>query len=74
MGKNRGVAAVQTNCERCGGELVAGAAYCDRCGQRTKRARWAVRTVVRIEILALALMLVLTIAFAWSFIAQGSTR
>jgi hypothetical protein len=30
--------------------------------------------VVRIELIALALMLVLTVVFAWVFIAQGSTR
>ena len=74
MGKNQGVATVQTKCERCGSDLVAGAAYCDRCGERTRRARWAVRFVVRIEVLAVLLMLVLTVAFAWVFIAQGSTR
>jgi predicted nucleic acid-binding Zn ribbon protein len=75
MGKNQVVAtAVQTNCERCGGELVPGASYCDRCGERTRRARGSVRLVVRIELIALALMLVLTVVFAWVFIAQGSTR
>jgi len=75
MGENRGVAtAVQTNCERCGSELVPGASYCDRCGERTRRARGSIRLVVRIELIALALMLVLTVVFAWVFIAQGTTR
>lgn len=68
------MAAVQTNCERCGTELVPGAAYCDRCGERTRKARGAVRLVVRIEVLALLLMLTLTVVFAWVFIAQGTTR
>lgn len=74
MGKNRDVAAVQTKCDRCGGPLVAGAAYCDRCGQRTRKAASTVRFVLRIELLALLLMAVLIAVFTWVFLAQGMTR
>lgn len=67
-------AALQTRCDRCRGQLVPGASYCDRCGQRTRRAQGTVRLVLRIELLALLLMAILVVAFVWVFIAQGSTR
>ena len=74
MGKNRQVAAVQTKCDRCGNALVAGAAYCDRCGQRTRKAAGMVRLVLRVELLALLLMIILVAAFTWIFLAQGMSR
>ena len=53
---------------------MPGAAYCDRCGQRTRKAAGMVRLVVRVELLVLLLMVILVAAFTWIFIAQGSTR
>ncbi len=74
MGKNRQVAAVQTKCDRCGNALVPGAAYCDRCGQRTRKAVGMVRLVLRVELLALLLMVILVGVFIWTFVAQGMSR
>ncbi len=66
--------AVQTNCDRCGTSLAAGASYCDRCGQRTRKAQGMVRTIVRIEVVALGLMALLTAGFAYFFLIQGYNR
>ena len=60
----------QTNCDRCGGALQPGAAYCDRCGARTRRARRNVRLAIRIEVLLLALMVLLIFGFTWVFLKQ----
>ncbi len=68
------VAQTQTNCDRCGNRLASGASYCDRCGERTRRARGMVRLVVRVEVIALALMAGLTAAFAYFFLVQGYSR
>lgn len=68
------VAQTQTNCDRCGSQLAPGAAYCDRCGERTRKARGMVRMVVRIEVIALALMAALTATFAYFFLVQGYSR
>jgi predicted nucleic acid-binding Zn ribbon protein len=60
----------QTHCDRCQAPLAEGAAYCDRCGQRTRRARRMVRLAVRVELLFIALVLLLVIAFAWIYTVQ----
>ena len=65
---------LQTNCDRCGNQLVPDASYCERCGERTRKARGMVRLVVRIEVIALALMAILTSAFAFFFLIQGYSR
>lgn len=62
--------AVQTNCDRCGSELQPNAAYCDRCGRRTNRARRLVRLAVRIEILVLLMVLAVIIGFAYIYVVQ----
>ena len=64
------VRAEQTNCDRCQAELQPGAAYCDRCGTRTRRAQGNVRLAIRVELLLLALMVVLIFAFAFIFDKQ----
>ena len=60
----------QANCDRCQAELQPGAAYCDRCGARTRRAQRNVRTAIRIEFLLLGLMIVLIFGFSLIFIKQ----
>lgn len=62
--------AYQTHCDRCGSELVRNAAYCERCGERTHRARRLVRLAVRVEMLLLVLVVAMIIAFAYVFYKQ----
>jgi hypothetical protein len=54
----------QTTCDRCQAPLVEGAAYCDSCGERTRRARRLVTLALRVELLFIALVIVLVGAFA----------
>jgi predicted nucleic acid-binding Zn ribbon protein len=61
---------VQTHCDRCNSKLVPNAAYCEVCGERTRRARRIVRLAVRIELLFLFLVALLIISFTWIFYAQ----
>ncbi|HEY8642066.1 MAG TPA: hypothetical protein VIO84_04790 [Candidatus Dormibacteraeota bacterium] len=62
--------AYQTNCDRCNAELVPNAAYCERCGQRTHRAKRLVRIAIRVEILFVLLVIVMIFAFAYIFYNQ----
>ncbi len=60
----------QANCDRCRAPLVADAAYCDNCGERTRKARRLVRLAVRVELLFIALVVVLVGAFAAIYYLQ----
>jgi len=60
----------QTNCDRCQAELQPGAAYCDRCGTRTRKARANVRLAIRVEFLLLGLMILLIFGFSFVFLKQ----
>ena len=60
----------QTTCDRCRAPLAENAAYCDNCGERTRRARRLVRLAVRVELLLIALVAVLVIGFAMIFYVQ----
>ena len=60
----------QVACDSCGAELVPNAAYCERCGTRTRRARRLVRLAIRVELLFFLLVVGLVIAFTWIFSAQ----
>ncbi|TMF86733.1 MAG: hypothetical protein E6I08_11630 [Chloroflexi bacterium] len=62
--------AYQTHCDRCGNELVRNAAYCEKCGERTHRARRLVRIAVRVEILLMLLVVAMIMAFAFVFYRQ----
>jgi predicted nucleic acid-binding Zn ribbon protein len=55
---------VQTHCDRCGAALVKDAAYCERCGERTRRARRLVRLTLRIELLVVLLVFAVVLGFA----------
>ena len=61
----------QVACDRCGTALVPGAAYCDRCGARTRRARRMVRLAVRVEILLILAITAIVIGFSFIFYVQG---
>jgi predicted nucleic acid-binding Zn ribbon protein len=60
----------QTHCDRCQSPLPPGAAYCDVCGERTRKARRLVRLAIRVELLLLLLVVLLVIGFVWVYSAQ----
>jgi len=64
------VESVQVVCEKCGTQLVPNAAYCERCGARTRRARHLVRLAIRVELLFFLMVVGLVIAFTWIYAAQ----
>ena len=60
----------QVACDACGAELVPNAAYCERCGTRTRRARRLVRLAIRVELLFFLGVVGLVVAFTWIYAAQ----
>jgi uncharacterized OB-fold protein len=60
----------QVACDTCGAQLIPGAAYCERCGARTRKARRLVRLAIRVELLFFALVVILVIAFTWIYAVQ----
>ncbi|HEX7263311.1 MAG TPA: hypothetical protein VF383_03935 [Candidatus Dormibacteraeota bacterium] len=60
----------QIACEACGSELVPNAAYCERCGTRTRRARRLVRIAIRVELLFFLAVVALVIGFTWIYSVQ----
>ena len=64
------MAQVQAACDKCGGELVPNAAYCERCGERTRRARRLVRVALRVEVLFFLMVVAIVIGFIWTYSAQ----
>jgi uncharacterized OB-fold protein len=61
---------VQVACDSCGAELVPGAAYCERCGTRTRKAKRLVRLAIRVELLFFFLVVVVVVGFTWIYSAQ----
>ena len=61
---------VQVACDSCGAELVPNAAYCERCGARTRRARRLLGVAIRVELLFFLMIVGLVIAFTWIYAAQ----
>ena len=61
---------VQVACDSCGAELVPQAAYCERCGARTRRARRLVRVAIRVELLFFLMVVAIVIAFTWIYATQ----
>ena len=64
------MAQVQVACDKCGAELVPNAAYCERCGARTRRARKLVRVALRVEVLFFLLVVAVLVGFIWTYSAQ----
>ncbi|HYR49534.1 MAG TPA: hypothetical protein VES90_05090 [Candidatus Eisenbacteria bacterium] len=64
------MAQVQVACEKCGAELVPNAAYCERCGERTRRARRLVRIAIRVEVLFFLMVVAIVIGFIWTYSSQ----
>jgi uncharacterized OB-fold protein len=64
------MAQAQVACDKCGKELVPNAAYCDRCGERTRRARRLVRLAIRVELLFFLMVVGIVIGFTWIYSAQ----
>jgi uncharacterized OB-fold protein len=60
----------QVACDKCGAELVPQAAYCERCGARTRRARRLVRVAVRVEALFFLMVVALVVGFTWIYATQ----
>jgi hypothetical protein len=49
---------------------VPNAAYCERCGTRTRRARRLVRMAIRVELLIFLMFVGLVVAFIWIYAVQ----
>jgi uncharacterized OB-fold protein len=64
------MAQVQAACDKCGASLVPNAAYCERCGARTRRARRLVRIAIRVELLFFLMVVALVIGFTWIYSIQ----
>jgi len=60
----------QVACDSCGAELIPNAAYCERCGARTRRARRLVRLAIRVELLFFGLVVAMVIGFTWIYAIQ----
>ena len=61
---------LQVACDKCGKALVPNAAYCEKCGARTRRAKRLVRLAIRVELLFFALVVGIVIAFTWIYATQ----
>ncbi len=61
---------VQVACNKCGASLVPNAAYCERCGERTQRARRLVRVAIRVELLFFLMVVALVVGFTWIYATQ----
>ena len=57
-------------CDSCGAKLIPDAAYCERCGTRTRRAKRMVGLAIRVELLFLLLFIGLVGAFIWVYASQ----
>jgi uncharacterized paraquat-inducible protein A len=60
----------QVACDTCGAELVPQAAYCERCGARTRRARRLVRVAIWVEALFFLMVVALVVGFTWIYATQ----
>ena len=64
---------MQVACDKCGKELVQDAAYCENCGERTRRARRLVRVALRVEVLFFLAVVGVLLGFIWMH-AQNLSR
>jgi predicted amidophosphoribosyltransferase len=61
---------VQAACDACGASLVPNAAYCEKCGTRTRRARRLVRLAIRVEAVFFLAVVAMVGAFIWVYAAK----
>ena len=61
---------VQVACDNCGAELVPNAAYCEKCGARTRRARRLVRLAIRVELVFFVGIVLMVAGFVWVYTVQ----
>ncbi|HEY2598822.1 MAG TPA: hypothetical protein VGJ79_10135 [Candidatus Dormibacteraeota bacterium] len=61
---------VQVACDSCRAELIPGAAYCERCGARTRKAKRLVRVAIRVELLFFFLVCAVVVGFTWIYSVQ----
>ena len=61
---------LQVACDNCGKDLVPGAAYCEKCGARTRRARRLVRLAIRVELVFFLAVVGMVAAFIWVYAVQ----
>lgn len=64
------MADVQVACDTCGTALEPNAAYCEKCGARTRRAKRMVRLAIRIELVFFVMVLILVAAFVGIYEVQ----
>lgn len=61
---------VQAACDRCGAQLVPNAAYCEKCGARTRRAKRLVRLAIRVELVFFLGVVLMVAGFVWVYAVQ----
>jgi uncharacterized OB-fold protein len=61
---------IQVACDTCGARLVPNAAYCERCGTRTRRARRLVRLAIRVELVFFVGVILMVAGFVWVYAVQ----
>ena len=64
------MAQAQVACDNCGTELVSGAAYCEKCGARTRRAKRLVRLAIRVELVIFGAFVLTVAGFVWVYLVQ----
>jgi len=60
----------QVACDKCGAELIPSAAYCEKCGARTRRARRLVRLAIRVELVFFLGVVLMVAGFVWVYAIQ----
>ena len=64
------MAEVQVACDACGAKLIPNAAYCEKCGARTRRARRMVRLAIRVELVFFVGVILMVAGFVWVYAIQ----
>lgn len=64
------MAEVQVACDTCGTKLIPNAAYCEKCGTRTRRARRLVRLAIRVELVFFVGVILMVAGFVWVYAVQ----
>ena len=64
------MADAQVACDRCGTQLIPNAAYCEKCGARTRRAKRLVRLAIRVEMVFFLGVILMVAGFVWVYAIQ----